>query len=216
MNFRDFAVSINFKEPSQMKFVLKFDAEPTPRISFMLSDLPTYEMSVAMKSQQMDRVTKFDQIINWKFCQNTPLFPNYLTVLFHNSNPQTTGRPSPFIQIANSKQYQSQLRVRLVSVNLNLEQESILPANEINVMAVLSLGELTCKTEIINAELRNTRWNSIHTFNVFNGLETSPKCLQVSLYQVIEDALNHLGRIEIPYPSITPGILDIRTLSFVF
>ena len=214
MNFRDFAASIDFKEPSKFKLVLKFDAEPTPRISFMLSDLPAYEMSVAMRSQQMDRVSNLIKLLIGNFVRTRFCFPNYLTTLFH-LNPQTVTRPSPspLIQIANSKQYQSQLRVRLVSVNLNLENEAILPINEINVMAVLSLGELTCKTEIINAELRNTRWNSIHTFNVFNGLDTSPKCLQISLYQVIEDALNHLGRIEIPYPSITPGLLDIRTLS---
>lgn len=215
MNFRDFAASINFKEPSKFKFILKFDAEPTPRISFMLSDLPAYEMSVAMRSQQMDRVSNLIKLLIGNFVRTRLCFPNYLTILFH-LNPQTIPIPRslpPSIQIANSKQYQSQLRVRLVSSNLNLDNESILPSTEINVMAVLSLGELTCKTEIINAELRNTRWNSIHTFNVFNGLESSPKCLQISLYQVIEDALNHLGRIEIPYPSITPGILDIRTLS---
>ena len=204
MNFRDFAASIHFN-PSQFKLILKFNAEPTPRISFMLSDLPTYEMAVTMRSKQLDRASNLIKLLLGNFIRNRFCFPNYLTVLF----PE--GRSA---QIANTKQYQSQLRVRLVSVNLNSEHAAILPFEEINVMAVLNLGEINSKTEIINAELRNTRWNSIHTFNIFNGLENSPKLLQIALYQVLDsNSMNQLGRIEIPYDSITPGLLDIRTLS---
>lgn len=196
--------SINFN-PSKFKLILKFDAEPTPRISFMLSDLPTYEMAVTMRSKQLDRASNLLKLLLGNFIRNRFCFPNYLTVLF----PE--GRCA---QIANTKQYQSQLRIRLVSVNLNSDHMGILPSEEINVMAVLNLGEFNSKTEIINAELRNTRWNSIHTFNIFNGLETSPKVLQIALYQVLEsNSMNQLGRIEILYDSITPGLLDIRTLS---
>jgi hypothetical protein len=204
MNFRDFAASINFN-PSKFKLILKLDAEPTPRISLMLSDFPAYEMAVTMRSKQLDRASNLLKILLGNFIRNRFCFPNYLTVLF----PE--GRSA---QIANTKQYQSQLRVRLVSVNLNSEHTAILPFNELNVMAVLNLGEFNSKTEIINAELRNTRWNSIHTFNIFNGLENSPKILQIVLYQILDSrSMNQLGRIEIPYESIMPGLLDIRTLS---
>lgn len=204
MNLRDFAASIHFN-PSQFKLILKFDAEPTPRISLMLSDLPTYEMAVTMKSKPLNRACNLIKLLLGNFIRNRFCFPNYLTVLF----PE--GRPA---QIANAKQYQSQLRVRLVSVNLNSEHTAILPCEELNVMAVLNLGDLNSKTEIINAELRNTRWNSIHTFNIFNGLENSPKLLQIAFYQVLDsNSMNQVGRIEIPYDSITSGLLDIRTLS---
>lgn len=204
---RDFSASINFN-PSKFKFIMKLDAEPTPRISFMLSDLPAYEMAVTMRSQQLDRASNLIKTILGNFIRNRICFPNYMTILF----PQK--QAGPFAQIANSKQFQSQLRVRLVSVNLNPEHPVILPFEELNVTAIISLAELSCKTEIINAELRNTRWNSIHTFNIFNGLESSPKILQISLYQVLDsNSMNQIGRIEIPYVSIAPGLLDIRTLS---
>ena len=214
MNFRDFAASINFN-PSEFKLILKFDAEPTPRISLMISDLPAYEMSVTMRSQQLDRASNLIKILLGNFIRSRFCYPNYLTVLFPRDN-RTAGASSggPFAQIANSKQFQSQLRVRLVSANLNSELETILPSEELKVMAVLNFGEINCKTEIINAEIRNTRWNSIHTFNIFNGMENSPKILQIVLYQILDStSMNQLGRIEIPYASITPGLLDIRTLS---
>ena len=214
MNLRDFAASINFT-PSKFKFIMKMDAEPTPRISFMLSDVPAYEMAVTMRSQQMDRVSNILKLIIGNFVRNRLCFPNYLTVLFRSLKTQNPD--NPFAHISNSKQYQSQLRIRLVSVSLNFSAgilDVLIPTEQLNVMAVLSLGDLSCKTEVINADFIDTRWNSIHTFNIFNGLETSPKCLQISLYQVIDanGSLNHLGRVELPYPSITPGLLDIRTL----
>lgn len=216
MNIRDFGATIRFT-PSNFKFILKLESEPTPRISFMITDLPAYEMSVMMRSQQLDRATNLMKLLIGNFIRNRLCFPNYLTVLFR----QESKTPNlPFAQIANAKQFQSQLRIRLVSISVNENNPAILPAEELKVMAVLSFGpDLVCKTEIIDAETSNSRLNSIHTFNIFNGLENSPQILQIVIYQVFSnkfggaDSMNQLGRIEIPYSSLTPGILDVRTVA---
>jgi hypothetical protein len=226
MNFRDFASVINFNSPSKFKIVLKLDGDPMPRVSLMLTDLPSYEMVVSMKSQQLERASNLFKLLIEKFSRSRFCYPNYMTMIFR---PQDHKK---FLQIATAKQYQSQLRVRLVSINLNPDHPGLF-SPELNVIAALNLGEITCKTEVIDATQSNLRWNSIHSFNIFNGLEDSPQILKISLYQVLDSStslassyssssqesvglgrsLNHLGRIEVPYSSITPGILDIRTLS---
>ncbi len=205
LNIRDFQAKLQFRQ-SKFKLIVKLDSALTPRMSFMISEMPYYDASVLMREQQLVRAGNLIKTILGNFINNRICFPNYLTLLIRPSRKY-------LIQIATEKHFQSQLRVRVTTVQLNLMNSNLIDIEEDpSVMCALTFGNSTSKTASIPAS--SSRWNSIHSFNIFNGLEDGPESIQITIYQVIDSgAVNVIGKTEILYCTIKPGILDIRQVS---
>lgn len=235
MNFRDFSAKMKFI-PAHFKLIVKLDNNPTPRVSLMFSDIPAYEMNVLMRQQRLNRVGRLLNLLIGNFVKLRLCYPNYLTILFlkHEHNEAKS-----FLKIASEKQYQSQLRVRIVSVNLSddlLDSDSESNSKDIILqeenedyfgddrnnregLITLNFNGVTFKTETISL-LNCIRFNSIHTFNIYNNpydqnnSTTNTTTISLHLYQKVSESLKQLGRIEIPYNSIKPGLLDFRKIPF--
>lgn len=206
LNIRDFHAKLSFK-PSTFKLIVKCDTAPTPRISFMLSEMPEYSVNVLMRGQELQRASNLIHSMLGNFIKNRVCFPNYLTLLIRQTEKS-------LVQIATEKQFQSQLRLRVTTLHVNPANPNVLgDPDALQVMCAISFGECSSRTDTISTN--TARWNSIHSFNIFNGLSESPENIQIIVYQVITgDSMNVLGKVEIPYESIKAGILDVRQVAF--
>lgn len=207
LNIRDFHAKIHFN-PSKFKLVIKCDTNPTPRISFMLSEMPEYSVNVLMRGQELQRAANLIDSMLGNFIRTRACFPNYLILLIRQTEKS-------LVQIATEKQFQSQLRVRVTTLHVNPANPNVLGDPEaLRVMCAISFGECSSRTDTIAAN--TSRWNSIHSFNIFNGLTEGPDDIQITVYQVLTgDSMNVLGKVEISYESVKAGILDVRQVSFI-
>jgi hypothetical protein len=217
MNIRDLSVTLKTR-PAHFKAVFKFESSPTPRISTLVTEFPGFDLKMSMRGALMNRVNRMLKNIILSFMRQRLVYPNYMTLLFVSD-------PENIVQIASAKQFQSQIRLRILSVAVDLDNPNILPPKEgqlfftedqIKVLCSVAFGPTQSRTEVL--PLSQSRWNSIHSFTVFNGLPTTPQEVVISVYQVVEgDATNFnlLGTTSVPYPTMIAGLLDVRQLHFL-
>ena len=210
MNIRDMNVAVK-AAPFSTKLVVKIETQPTLRLSLLLSELPKYDVKVHMRDAHLLRVSKlFKEMVNSMVIPRC-IYPNYLTLLFTNDEPRS-------VVIATEQQFQTQLRLRILSVLLDLENPLILApgpdttADDIRIQCCVSCGESVSWTDPVH--LSQARWNHIHSFTIFNGLPSSPTEISIKIYQFMESGANLLDQVVIPYRSIPAGVLDVRSVSF--